>query len=74
MRRVNFLIIIIVCLFMFSVCQVGSHREVKQYSIESFLNTISIGGSSFSHDYQSILFSSNKSGIYNAFVITVSGG
>ena len=72
MRRARCLIIVTACLLLFSVCQLGSYREVKQYSIESFLNTISIGGSSFSHDEQSILFSSNKTGIYNAFVMSVS--
>jgi dipeptidyl aminopeptidase/acylaminoacyl peptidase len=74
MRRITVLCIIITALLLFSVCQTGSYREVKQYSIESFLNTVSIGGSSFSHDEQTILFSSNETGIYNAYVMPVSGG
>jgi len=49
-------------------------RTVKQYTIEQFLNTISIGGSSFSPDEKSILVHSNKSGIYNVFAIPVAGG
>src|SRR5262245_51646617 len=49
-------------------------RTVKQYTIEQFLNTISIGGSSFSADEKSILVHSNKSGIYNVYAIPVSGG
>ncbi len=52
----------------------GDCREIKKYSIEQFMKTISIGGSSFSFDEKSILFSSNQSGIFNAFVITVTGG
>jgi hypothetical protein len=35
-------------------------RPVKQYTIEQFMDTTRIGGSSFSHDEQSILFHSNK--------------
>ncbi|MDQ6626087.1 MAG: hypothetical protein M3Y69_08115 [Verrucomicrobiota bacterium] len=41
-------------------------RVVKQYTIEQFMDTVKMGGSSFSHDERSILFHSNKSGIYNA--------
>ncbi len=60
---------------LFTGCQPKSdYREVKQYSIEQFMKTISIGGSSFSHDEQLILFSSNKTGIYNAFTVPVGGG
>ena len=49
-------------------------RNVKQYTIEQFLTTTAIGGSSFSPDEKSILFSSNKSGIYNVYTIPVTGG
>jgi dipeptidyl aminopeptidase/acylaminoacyl peptidase len=49
-------------------------RAIKQYTIEQFLTTTAIGGSSFSPDEKSILFSSNKSGIYNVYSIPVSGG
>ena len=52
----------------------GDCREVKKYSIEQFMKTISIGGSSFSFDEKSILFSSNQTGIFNAFVLPVKGG
>ena len=49
-------------------------RQPKQYTIEQFLNTISIGGASFSADETRILFSSNKTGIWNAYTMPVSGG
>ena len=49
-------------------------RAVKQYTIEQFLNTTSIGGSSFSPDEKSILVHSNKSGIYNVYSIPIAGG
>jgi dipeptidyl aminopeptidase/acylaminoacyl peptidase len=49
-------------------------RAVKQYTIEQFLTTTALGGSSFSPDEKSILFSSNKSGIYNVYSVPVIGG
>ena len=49
-------------------------RTIKQYTIEQFLTTTAIGGSSFSPDEKSILFSSNKSGIYNVYTVPVTGG
>ena len=47
---------------------------VKEYTIEQFMNTVRIGGSSFSADEKSILFHSNKSGIYNVYSVPVTGG
>lgn len=55
-------------------CQQSKVKEVKQYTIEQFMDTISIRGSSFSFDEKNILFSSNKTGIYNAYTIPVEGG
>ena len=49
-------------------------RPQKQYTIEQFMNTISVGGASFSPDESRILFSSNKTGIWNAYTIPVGGG
>ena len=49
-------------------------RQPKQYTIEQFLNTTSISGVSFSADENRILFSSNKTGIWNAYTIPVGGG
>jgi dipeptidyl aminopeptidase/acylaminoacyl peptidase len=51
-----------------------ANRAVKQYTIEQFLNTTSMRGSSFSPDDKSILFSSNKSGIYNVYAVPVASG
>ncbi len=50
------------------------YREVKQYTIEQFMKTVSIGGVSFSHDEQLVLFNSNQSGIYNVYTVPVTGG
>lgn len=63
-----------IAVLVFFYCQKSDYREVKQYTIEQFMNTVSIGGSSFSTDEETILFSSNKSGIYNAYTISVKGG
>ena len=49
-------------------------RQVKQYTIEQFLTTTNIGGSSFSPDDSQILFTSNKSGIRNLYSVPVTGG
>jgi dipeptidyl aminopeptidase/acylaminoacyl peptidase len=47
---------------------------VREYTIEQFMNTVRIGGSSFSADEKSILFHSNKSGIFNVYSVPVMGG
>ena len=47
---------------------------VKEYTIEQFMNTVRIGGSSFSADEKSLLFHSNKTGIFNVYSVAVTGG
>ncbi len=49
-------------------------KPVKQYTIEQFMATTRIGGSAFSSDEKSILFHSNKSGIFNVYRIPSGGG
>ena len=49
-------------------------KTVKQYTIEQFMDTTRIGGSSFSADEKSILFHSNKTGIFNVYSMPVAGG
>jgi hypothetical protein len=49
-------------------------RPARQYTIDQFLTTTAISGASFSADETRILFSSNKSGIWNAYTIPVTGG
>ncbi|MBC8031822.1 MAG: S9 family peptidase [Pyrinomonadaceae bacterium] len=57
-----------------SVAKRGSARAVRQYTIEQFMNTVRIGGSSFSADEKSILFHSNRTGIFNVHSVPVAGG
>src|SRR5262245_13710667 len=47
---------------------------MKLYTVEQFLNTTKILGGSISADDRSILFSSNKTGIFNAFELPADGG
>jgi dipeptidyl aminopeptidase/acylaminoacyl peptidase len=49
-------------------------RPQTQYTIEQFLNTTSLSGASFSADESRILFSSNKSGIWNVYTVPAGGG
>ena len=51
-----------------------AQQQVKQYTIEQFMNTVRIGGSSFSADEKSILFHSNKTGIFNVYSVAAAGG
>jgi dipeptidyl aminopeptidase/acylaminoacyl peptidase len=46
----------------------------KQYSIEQFMATTRFTGASFSPDEKKLLFSSNQSGIFNAYSAPVAGG
>ena len=49
-------------------------QQVKEYTIEQFMNTVRIGGASFSSDEKSILFHNNKTGIFNVYSVPVTGG
>ncbi|HEU4595551.1 MAG TPA: S9 family peptidase [Pyrinomonadaceae bacterium] len=51
-----------------------SKRAVKQYTIEQFMGTTRVGGSSFSPDEQTVLFHSNRTGIFNVYSVPVAGG
>ena len=53
---------------------VAQTKPVKEYTIEQFMNTVRIGGSSFSSDEKSLLFHNNKTGIFNVYSIPVRGG
>jgi dipeptidyl aminopeptidase/acylaminoacyl peptidase len=49
-------------------------RPSKQYTIEQFMETVSISGASFTADEKQLLFSSNKTGIFNVDAVPVAGG
>ena len=48
--------------------------ELQKYSIEQFLKTTSYSGSSFSPDNSKILISSDETGVFNVYEISVSDG
>jgi dipeptidyl aminopeptidase/acylaminoacyl peptidase len=58
--------------FMLYSCQ--TQPEVEQYTIEQFMDNVSISGKSFSIDETKILFASNESGIYNAYELDLETG
>jgi dipeptidyl aminopeptidase/acylaminoacyl peptidase len=49
-------------------------RAARQYTIEQFMGTTRVGGSSFSADEKQVLFHSNKTGIFNVYAVPVAGG
>ena len=49
-------------------------RDVKQYTIEQFLETTNYRGASFSPDNLKLLVSSDATGVFNAYAISVDGG
>jgi dipeptidyl aminopeptidase/acylaminoacyl peptidase len=57
-----------------AVAQQKKTTAVKEYTIEQFMNTVRVGGSSFSSDEKSILFHTNKTGIFNVYSVPVTGG
>ncbi len=73
-RAKQFSLLVATFLVLLSTATAQPPKPVKEYTIEQFMNTIRIVGSSFSADEKSILFSSNKTGIFNAYSVGVSGG
>ncbi len=52
----------------------AASRHVREYTIEQFMDTVRIGGASFSFDEKQILFHNNKTGIFNVSTVSVEGG
>ncbi|HPE56194.1 MAG TPA: S9 family peptidase [Bacteroidales bacterium] len=55
--------------------QSGQEKQqtVQKYSIEQFYKNKSVYGGSFNHDESKLLFTSNETGIYNLYSISVDG-
>lgn len=49
-------------------------QDLKQYTIEQFMDNEAVGGGSFSPDKSKLLVSSNRSGIYNMYTVPSTGG
>ena len=69
-------LLIAISLFSLASCRRAEQptRVPKQYTIEQFMNVKSLFGSSFSHDERRILYSSDETGVYNAFAVPIEGG
>jgi dipeptidyl aminopeptidase/acylaminoacyl peptidase len=52
----------------------AASRPSKLYTIEQFMATTVVSGASFSPDETKLLFSSNGTGIFNAYVVPLKGG
>lgn len=59
---------------LWSCSEIKQAKEVKKYTIKQFMENTRVFGSSFSFDEKKILFTSNKSGIYNAYTVDVGSG
>lgn len=70
MRRTA-LVIFLVALQALSGC---SGESPKRYTIEQFMNTLTVSGGSFSHDESKLLITTDRTGIRNAWSIPVAGG
>ena len=74
-KRISLLILALIVAASSAVAQPKKAAPpVKEYTIEQFMNTVRIGGSSFSADEKSLLFHSNQTGIFNVYSIPVTGG
>ncbi len=49
-------------------------KNMKSYTIEQMMDNESVNGGSFSPDNSKLLVTSNRSGIYNMYTVSVSGG
>ncbi len=49
-------------------------RRPRRYTIEQFMNTVTMNGASYAPDGRSIIFSSNRSGVFNVWEVPVAGG
>ncbi len=61
--RTSSLLAVSMC-FSVSLAAQNKPRQIKQYTIEQFMDTTRIGGASISTDNKNILFHSNKTGIF----------
>jgi len=66
----------LICLLIFSSLNIYAEENLSHqyYSINQFINTTSYSGGTFSNDEKSILFSSDESGIFNIYSISIESG
>lgn len=69
----KYLAILIAVIFVLS-CTTTEQEVPEQYTIEQFYENIRNGGGKFSEDESRLLISSDKSGIFNVYEITIADG
>ncbi|WP_372767954.1 alpha/beta fold hydrolase [Lutibacter sp.] len=52
----------------------NSVKNLKEYSINQFMDNESVNGGSFSHDKSKLLVTSNRTGVFNMFTISTKNG
>ncbi|MES2859590.1 MAG: S9 family peptidase, partial [Pseudomonadota bacterium] len=52
----------------------ASQLPSRAYGIQEFIDTVGVAGASFSADESKLLFSSNKTGVWNTYSMPVGGG
>lgn len=55
-------------------CAKVDYKEVPQYTIEQFMDKVSIFGGSLSSDESKILVAADRTGIFNLYTVPVAGG
>jgi dipeptidyl aminopeptidase/acylaminoacyl peptidase len=71
MKYLQFLAPLCAALLLAAPAQAAAPRR---YTIEQFMATVSYAGASFSADESRILYSSNETGIFNAYALPAGGG
>ena len=74
MQKASRIALVLLPLVLFSSIALAKTRPSKQYTIEQFMNTVAVGGASFSPDEKEILFHSDQTGIRNVYSIPAGGG
>ncbi|RPH28797.1 MAG: S9 family peptidase [Bacteroidales bacterium] len=73
MKKILFAILLVVAA-VFVSCNQKPAVDVKEYSIEQFFKNKQISGGTFSPDETRLLVTSNESGIYNLYEISIADG
>lgn len=73
MKKTTFCMVVLVLAISMNSCTLNSSKKItpKKYSIEQFYKNKSIYGGKFSKDEKKLLVSSNESGIYNVYEISI---
>ncbi len=64
-------VLLIIVLTFLSCSETEKPKEVKKYSIQQFMENTDIRRNSLSFDEKNVLFTSNKTGIYNAYSVNI---